>query len=137
MKKSPKKFKAVEKLAKDTPVGDIKDMRWEGEEVQAESQTKITEDTGTGQAIILRFFEFGVNVEAFKARKPTAQELFNSHIKGMQSLLWGDGLAPFEGVEPRLQFSKDKKRYRFIIACIPSLGNVLTEKPKTLSQLLQ
>lgn len=135
--KTPKKFKAIEKNAKDTPMGDVKELNWEGEEVQAESTTKIEDDQGTGQAVILRFFEFGVNHETFKAHKPTGQELFNSHVKGIQSLLWRDGLKPFEGVEPRLQFSKDKKKYRFILACIPSAGNVLTDKPKTLSQLLQ
>lgn len=137
MKKGSKKFSAIEKNAKDTPIGDVKELKWEGEEVQAESKTKIEEDTGTGQAVILRFFEFGVNVEEFKKHKPTAQELFNSHYRGMTSLMWGDGLKPFEGVEPRLQFSKDKKKYRFIMACVPSAGNVLTDKPKTLSQLLQ
>lgn len=131
-----KKFKAIEKNATDTPVGDIKDLQWEGEEVRAESKTKLESDTGTGQAVILRFFEFGANPETFKQHKPTAQELFNSHKRGIESLLWRDGMKPFDGVEPRLMFSKDKSHYRFIIACIPSAGNVLTDKPKTLSQLL-
>jgi hypothetical protein len=50
-----KKFKVIEKDAKDAPT---KDIEWEGEEVQAESTTKIQEDKGTGQPIILRFFDF-------------------------------------------------------------------------------
>lgn len=125
-----KKFKVKEKDAKDAPV---KDIEWEGEELVAESETKLESDLGTGQPIVLRFFDFGANVETFRQHKPTAQDLFNSHLRGMESLLWRDGLKPFEGVEPRLMFSKDKSHYRFIIACIP---NMLTDKPQTLSQLL-
>ncbi len=131
-----KKFKAIEKHAKATPMGDVKDLKWEGEEMQVESETKIESDTGTGQPIVLRFFDFGANPEVFKKHKPTAQELFNSHIRGIESLLWRDGLRQFKEVEPRLMFSKDKTRYRFIIACVPSLGNVLVDKTQTLSQLL-
>lgn len=128
-----KKFKAIEKNAKNSPV---KDIEWEGEEVGVESKTKIQEDTGTGQPIILRFFEFAADSKVFKDHKPTAQDLFDSHRRGMESLLWTDGLAPYHIVEPRLQFSKDNKRYRFVVSCIPSLGNTLTEKTKTLSELL-
>lgn len=131
-----KKFKSIEKNATNLPSKKVEDLQWEGEEVQAESQTKIQEDTGTGHAVVLRFFEFGANVETFKKHKPTAQELFNSHMKGIESLLWRDGLKYFQEVEPRLMFSKDKTKYRFIIACVPSAGNVLTDKTKTLSELL-
>src|SRR4051812_24030725 len=98
----PKKFKTVEKNAKNAPVQDIV---WEGEEVAAESDTKIQEDKGTGQAIILRVYQFAANPAVFKAHKPTAQELFSSHIKGIEALLWSDGLKPFTAVEPRLVFS--------------------------------
>lgn len=132
-KKTPRKFKAVELDAKDAPV---KNIEWEGEEISTESETRIDQDDGTGQAIILRFFEFGANVETFKQHKPTAQELFNSHMRGMESLLWKDGLKPYDAIEPRLMFSKDKTKYRFIIACIPSGLNVLVDNTRTLSQLL-
>ncbi len=138
MGKTPKKFKAVELNAIDVPwqTKEEKDILWEGEEVTAESTTQITEDKGTGQAIVLRFFEFGANPEVFKQHKPTAQELFNSHIRGMESLLWRDGLRRFEGSEPRLMFSKDKTRYRFIVPCIYAMNRVATGDHKTLSQLL-
>lgn len=131
MAKPKKKFKVKELNAKDAPV---KDLEWEGEEVTAESTTKLESDTGEGQAIVLRFFDFGVNPETFKSHKPTAQELFNSHMRGMESLLWKDQLKPFDGVEPRLMFSKDKSHYRFIIACIPM--GVLADKTQTLTQII-
>ncbi len=126
----PKKFKVKELNAKDAPV---KDLDWEGEEVTAESTTKLEEDKGTGHAVVLRFFDFGVNPETFKQHKPTAQELFNSHSRGMEALLWKDQLKPFEGIEPRMMFSKDKSHYRFIIACLPM--GVLNEKSMTLTQI--
>lgn len=141
MKKTPKgisrietgnKFKTVEKDAQDAPV---KDVEWEGEEIGVESETKLEADLGTGQPVVIRFFDFGVNPEAFKQYKPTAQELFNSHRKGMEALLWRDELKPFEGVEPRLMFSKDRKNYRFIVTCLPI--TTLLEKPNTLSELIK
>ncbi len=134
--KMAKKFKAIEKDAVNLPSKKVEDLQWEGEEVQTESKTKIEEDQGTGQPVILRFFEFGANFETFKQHKPTAQELFNSHIKGMESLLWSDGLKIYHEVEPRLMFSKDKTKYRFIIPCIPTNGSALVDTPRTLSQLL-
>lgn len=127
-----KKFKAIEKNAKDSPV---KNIEWEGEELGAVSDTKLEFDTGTGQAIILRFFDFGVNFEAFKQHRPTAQELFDSHRRGIESFLWRDGLKPYEAIEPRLMFSKNRKNYRFIISCIPRLGETLLDKTKTLGEI--
>src|SRR3990167_3098126 len=116
--KTNKKFKAIEKDAVDVPTGD-KNIEWEGEEVQSESTTKLTEDKGTGQAVVIRFFEFGANPEVFKQHKPTSQQLFDSHRKGIEALLWRDGLRPYEGVEPRLMFSKNGKNYRIIVTCVP------------------
>ena len=128
-----KQFKAIEKDAKDAPT---KDIEWEGEEVGAESTTKLQEDKGTGQPIIVRFFDFAANREVFEQHKPTAQELFMSHKMGMEAMLWTDGLVPCEAIEPRLLFSKDSSQYRFVISCIPSLGNTLIDKTHTLSELL-
>lgn len=124
-KKTIKKFKAIDK-----------GNEWEGEELSAEADTKLEQDTGTGEAIILRFFDFGADPLVFKDHKPSAQELFNGHIKGIEALLWGDGLKPYEGVEPRLMFSKDKKFYRFIIACKPTIGSSILETPQTLTDLI-
>lgn len=125
--KMVKKFKAIEKKT---------DIEWEGEEVQAQSQTKLEMDTGSGPAVVLRFFDFATNLETFKQHKPTAQELFDCHRKGIEVLLWKDGLKPFAEVSPRLMFSKDRSYYRFIVTCIPNNGNILFDRPKTLSELL-
>jgi hypothetical protein len=126
-----KKFKLTELEAKDSPV---KNIDWEGEQLQTESNTKIEQDTGTGQEIVLRFFEFAANPQAFKDHKPTEQELFESHKNGIMALLWSDELRPYEAVEPRIMFSKDKTHYRIIVGCISS--SMFVDKSRTLSQLL-
>ena len=131
MAKTNKKFKLVERETITEPA-----VEWEGEEVSAESKTQLTDDQGTGQEVVLRFFEFGANPEVFAQHKPTAQELFNSHSKGMESLLWRDGLRPYEAVEPRLMFSKDKTKYRFILACTKH-GSLYSGNARTLTQLLK
>lgn len=128
-----KKFKSIEKKAKNLPSNKVEDLKWEGEELAAIAETKISDDKGTGKPYVIRFFDFGVNLETFKQHKPTAQELFNSHRKGIESLLWRDGLKPVQEVEPRLMFSKNNRYYRFVITCEPSY---LVDKPKTLSELL-
>lgn len=126
------KFKAIEKNPIDRPENEI---QWEGQELGAISDTKLEFDTGVGQAIVLRFFDFGANPEAFKQHIPTAQELFDHHRRGIEALLWKDGLKPYEAMEPRFMISKNKEYYRFIISCIPRAGQVLTDKTKTLSEL--
>jgi len=126
-----KKFKLTELDAKDAPV---KDIEWEGEELGTESKTKLEEDKGVGQALVLRFFSFLANVDVFKQRKPTAQELFTSHKMGIEAMLWKDGLVPYKEIEPRLVFSKDKSQYRFIISCLPN--QALVDSPQTLTELL-
>lgn len=129
--KKEKKFKLTELDAKDAPV---KDIEWEGEELGVESTTKLEEDKGTGQAIVLRFFDFAANPEVFRVHQPTANELFSSHKLGMQAILWKDGMTPIEVIEPRLLFSKDKSHYRFVISCSPS--EALIDIPQTLTELI-
>lgn len=131
-----KKFKAIEKKPKNGPIKE--NLEWEGETLQTDSKINLADDKGAGQAVILRFFEFGVNPEAFKKQQPTAQMLFNSHLRGMESMLWKDGLKVYADVEPRFMFSKDKTKYRFIIPAIASnsYGAMTLEKDaKSLSQI--
>lgn len=129
----PKKFKAIELKPKNSPI--TENLEWEGESIQTESKTKLNEDLGVGAPVIIRTFTFGVNPQAFKEHKPTAQELFNSHLRGLESVLWRDGLRMMKEIEPQFRFSKDKKNYYITLTCEPSLGNVLADIPKTLAQI--
>ena len=111
--------------------------KYHAKTVEAESKTKLQDDPGDGEAITLRFFDFAANPEAFKERMPTAQELFQSHLKQIEIELWKDQWQPVIEVEPRLLFAKDKSHYRIVIAAKPSKGSFLSyqEKPKTLAEL--
>lgn len=130
-----KKFTAIEKDVTDAPVAESKiDLEWEGEHIDVQSTTHLEDDKGTGQETILRFFKFAANPEIFKQHKPTAQELFNHCRRGMESLLWTDGLTPHQGIEPRLIFDKDGKSYSFAITCLPR--EVLLDKSQTLTEIL-
>ncbi len=111
------------------------DVEWEASDVSATSTTKLEQDEGTGQAVVIRAFDFGANMEAWRAKPPTKQELFNHHLKGIESLLWRDGLKPFDDVEPRLIYSKDGNHYRIIVTAIQAKGSILKEIPLTLSQI--
>ena len=84
-----KKSDLIETNVKDAPV---KDVHWQGKELQTESDVHLEDDEGYGNATIIRCFTFGANPEAFAQHKPTKQELFNSHLKGIEVMLWKDGL---------------------------------------------
>lgn len=109
---------------------------WNGENIEVKSKTKLEDDPGTGSNVVIRMFEFGVNPIAFQEYHPTLQDLFDSHKKGIERILWGDGLTPIDELAPRVVLSKDKKTYRIFVGAIPSKGNLLTEVPKTLSQIV-
>lgn len=108
---------------------------WLAQTLETESQTHLEDDEGTGDAAIIRMFEFKVNPEAFKQITPTEQELFASHERGIAALLWRDGMTPLDTVTPRITFSKNKKTYRIFIGAKPAKGHLLQERPKTLSQI--
>lgn len=51
-------------------------------------------------------------------------------------MLWKDGLKPIVEVNPRFMMSKDKKHYRFVVAASPQRGQMVTQTPKTLTEIL-
>lgn len=120
----------LEVNAKDAPV---KDIAWESKQIEVESDTNLEDDTGHGRAIVIRSFEFGINPKAFQEAQPTRQELFNSHLKGIEVMLWRDGMKIFSDVEPKLKI--DQNKYTIIVAAIPNKGTILKEVPQTLSQI--
>lgn len=130
-----KKF--IEANAKDVPGSALsKDIAWEANEMQAQSDTKIEDDAGVGGAIVIRQFEFGVNPEAFKQHKPTKQELFNAHYKGIEAMLWVDGLTVIPEINPKVTISKNGKKYRIFIGAKPAKGQMLYQKPQTLNEIV-
>lgn len=116
--------------AKNAPV---KDIPWDANQIEVQSDTHLEDDEGVGGAAIIRCFEFGVNPAAFKEHQPTTQQLFNSHLKGIEVMLWRDGMKIFNEVEPRIVF--DKTTYKIFVSAIPMRGHILREKPQTLSEI--
>ena len=136
-----RKLKKIKEVAKFGGVDELGSVMMDGHKHEASSieakseDTHLEDDKGQGAALVIRRFVFGANPEAWKDHVPTKQELFNFHWKGIEVMLWRDGLVAFDGVEPRIVFAKDNKQYQIFVAARPSHGNVLTETPQTLSQI--
>lgn len=109
------------------------DVPWQASNVEVESDTKLEDDKGEGSAAIIRCFQFGTNPTAFKEHLPTKQELFNSHLKGIETMLWRDGLKIMTSVTPQIVIGKTG--YQIFVGAIPQKGHILHEKPQTLSEI--
>ena len=110
------------------------DMR----DLEVESKTKLQSDTGYGSPVIVRVFEFRFNPEAVaKVQNDQIpldkQMLFNSHYKGIEMALWKDGFVPMPEVAPQVKIEGDK--YRIFVGAKLAKGQILREKPMTLSQI--
>ena len=103
--------------------------------VEAQSQTKLEDDQGIGDATIIRCFTFGMNPEVIIKHQPTKQDLFNYHVKGIEATLWKDGMKLYTEVAPRITFDMKKMQYSIFVAARPRNGYLLHERPQTLSEL--
>lgn len=143
-KKKPQPFNTEKdvvegRAVKDAPIvgGEFvtEDGNWQGQTVEVKSDTHLEDDHGTGDPVIIRTFQFAANPLAFQ-QTPTQQDIFDSHKKGIEALLWQDGLSPAQDIPPRFIVSKGKDKYAIIIAARPSLGQTLIEKTQTLSEII-
>lgn len=103
--------------------------------VEAKSHTRLDHDKGEGEATIIRCFTFGMNPEAIVQYRPTKQDLFNSHVHGIEIALFADGLKIFDEVPPRITFDIDKKQYSIFVAARPRNGYFLQARPQTLTEI--
>lgn len=108
---------------------------YHGQDIEVHSETKLEADTGYGQEIVIRTYEFAMNPK-YAGQNVPAQEIFNSHLRGIESLLWQDGMKPYLGIEPRLIFSKDRSKYLIIVGAEAARGQWFNEQPKTLTELI-
>lgn len=104
-------------------------------QLEVASKTQLTDDTGHGKTAVIRMFEFKANPEAFKAHKPSKQELLISHQGFIENQMWSDGFKVMHEVPPRISISKNKKKYAIFIGAEPRSGMVVAERPKTLTQI--
>src|SRR3990167_6099497 len=137
-----KKIKTKD-VAKFGWIGDLGKVQMDGQEhesssIEAQSQTKLEHDKGEGNAVVIRCFTFQMNLEhpeLFIERRPSKQEIFNSHIRGIEMALWKDGLRAFLDVAPRITFNTKEFQYSIFVSAVPMKGWLLHEKPQTLSQI--
>ncbi len=94
-------------------------------------------DPGTGQAIIIRNFEFKMNPDAKDLPSIDKQMLFNIHARQITHSLWGDGLVPFDAVPPRVIIDEKKGCYYIFVPCVAKTGVTIIEKPQNLSEALK
>lgn len=144
---TPKPFYIAGKdeIKSDAPVvgGEFvtEDGDWQGQTVEVQSDTKLEADKGTGEAVIIRTFEFALNPEVFRQHEqrtgsqPTPQQIFIEHQKGVESFLWQDGLSPAYDIEPRVIFAKGTNKYLIMVGARPQKGQMIVDTPKTLSEL--
>lgn len=107
---------------------------WEGQEISVTSDP--LEDRDNRGALILRSFYFKANPETMKRDKPDKQAIFSTHAQQIQTMLWADGLEPFEPIAPQIIVSKKRDEYKVFVACIPKTGVVLAERPHTLKEIM-
>lgn len=110
--------------------------QWKATQGEVHSDTKLEDDKGEGAGVIIRSFDFQANPEAFHERTPSKQELFNAHAKQIEYFLYKDGFEVMYDSVPRLQLSKNRKFYRISVAATPRKGWLMTDKPKTLTELI-
>lgn len=104
--------------------------------VETSSDTHLEDDLGSGDAVIIRVFEFSANPDVFKRHTPTKQELFNYHAKGIEVMLWQDGLTVVPEVAPRVVVNKKKTKYHIFVGAMPSKGHLLNVVPQTLTDVM-
>ena len=92
-------------------------------------------DPGTGKTVSIRTFIFRMNplTKDFSDK----QILFNSHAKQIATILWGDGLVPYEAASPRIVINKKKKIYQIFVPCEAKSGVLFMDKPSNLSEMLK
>lgn len=136
--------KKIKEVAKFGGVDELGKVQMDGHEheashIEAKSENAhLEDDHGEGAAVVIRCFTFQMNLEKpelFIERNPSKQDIFNSHVKGIEKYLWKDGLTINDGVAPRITFDVKKFQYSIFVASRPARGYVLNERPQTLSQI--
>lgn len=148
MTKKKQKSKDVAKFGGVDELGQIKsDLHagisgekhtYDSSSVEAKSSTNLEQDVGVGEATVLRNFVFAINLEnsdKWLEYRPTKQELFNHHIKGIEMALFKDGLKVWPEVAPQITFDLDNMRYTIIVPARPMKGYLLQERPQTLAEI--
>lgn len=119
-------FELVEERATELGIGAHK---WYGS--QDETKDEVVHDTGKGEPIVLRLFEFKLSPTL--ERLPTKEEILTpEYIKHLSTLLWADSLRLVTTPEVRI----DKENIRVFAACQARTGQNFLEETKLIQELL-
>lgn len=136
MARLKKKTLEVQKFGGTDDLGKVKmGHDYDVKSIEAKSKTRLEDDTGDGAAAIIRRFSFGINPQAWMEVKPTKQELFNYHVKGIEMMLWRDGMKIMTEVEPRIVVDAENMRYDIFVGARPQKGHILVQRPQTLTEI--
>ena len=112
----------------------VGDTKYEyGADLHAEGTPLV--DPGIGKTVSIRVFQFKMNPE-MKKNIPDKQSLFNSHAKQIATILWADGLCPFEETPPHVIINKKKGFYQMLIPCEARPHQIFFDRPQNLNQVL-
>ena len=92
-------------------------------------------DPEAGRTVSIRVFQFKINPE-MKKNFPNKQTLFNAHAKQITTILWADGLRPFEESSPRVIIDIKKGFYQFFVPCEARLNQMFFDRPQNLNKAL-
>ena len=114
---------------------------YHGQTIEVHSETKLEEDRGMGRGVVMRTFEFAASPIIFQHGTPNPQDIFNSHLKGIEATLWSDGLEPMVELEPRLIFTPQRDKYLILVWARVQKGQVALEnkiqkEAQTLTQIV-
>lgn|SRR3990167_7654017 len=97
-------------------------------------------DPATGKTVTLRTFDFvippNIKLQDFPTNK---QQIFSDHANLIKTMLWADGLVPYEGnigVAPRVLINLKARTFKIIVVAQARSSTMFVEKPKSLNKLL-
>lgn len=138
LKKPAKKGKTVAKFGGVDELGSVKMHGYDHDAstVEVQSQTKLEQDQGYGNVVVVRAFTFGLNPETYMKVQPSKQDLFNAHYKGIEVHLWKDGWKVEAELNPRVVVNPEKMQYTIFVSARPMKGHIMNQAPITMGDLV-
>lgn len=116
-----------------------KDTKYEyGATLDAEPAPLI--DPATGKTLTIRSFIFAIPPQIKLSQFPrNKQQIFSDHAKLIRTMLWADGLVPYEGnreIAPKVVINLKKREFRIIVVAQARSSTSFMETAGSLSNML-
>ena len=117
----------------------VGDTKYEyGSDLEATPQQ--IDDPGTGRTVTIRTFDFAISPKIpLKEFPKNKQKIFSDHAHLIKTMLWADGLIPYEGnieVAPKVLINLKQRTFKIIVVAQARSSTSFYEKPKSLNKLL-